>query len=80
MKRYTADWYSLRLTVHQDLDYWTSRVNFQGAHKPLYEARRRCLDDAKVAGIEFAIFHVFGTTMRDSPEKVAGALQWKEQY
>jgi len=79
-KRYAVNWCSLRLTVDPNVDSWTVRVQYLGAHKPLYEAQRRSLDEAKVGGLEFAMFHVVGGGMQDSPEKLARALAWKEQY
>jgi len=78
-KIYAIEWHGLALSVETGVDCWMVHVRVPGDSKMLYEAHRGTLAAAKAAGLEFAIFHD-GDSTPGSPERLAGALTWKEQW
>jgi hypothetical protein len=78
-KRYAVEWKNLALSIDADLDHRTIRVQSRDTGT-LYKAHRSSVDAAKIAGIEFAVFYQGGETLDDSPEKLASALPWREQW
>ena len=79
--RYAARWRDLRVTVEDESTYWTVRVEEPGATTALYKAHRGTLRAAKVAGIEFGVFHRGGSAVVDqSPEQLAEVLSWTVEW
>jgi len=70
----------MALSVAHESDGWAVRVQALGGAGTLYQAQRSSVAAAKVAGVEFAMFHVGVETLADTPEKLAGALAWREQW
>src|SRR5690348_8596080 len=79
--RNAARWSDLRVTVEDECTYWTVRVEEPGATTALYKAHRGTLRAAKVAGIEFAVFHRGGSAVVDqSFEQLALVLSWNVEW
>jgi len=71
----------LRVTVENESSYWTVRVEESGFTTALHKAHRGTLRAAKLAGIEFAVFHLGGPAVVDqSPEQLAETLGWKMEW
>jgi hypothetical protein len=79
-KRYAVHWNDMALSVENDSDCWTVRVQALADVRTLYKAHRSTVDAAKVAGIEFAMFRLGGATLTGSPERLADTLAWKERW
>lgn|SRR6478672_7558738 len=77
--RWAVEWNNLRITVSDGASSCTVRVQASDNDKILYNAHRSTVAGAKLAGVEFAIFHT-GSASFQSPETVTRSLAWRQNY
>ncbi|PWU03303.1 MAG: hypothetical protein C5B51_19150 [Terriglobia bacterium] len=77
---YRANWNDLRFSVELDAEQWTLRVQGCSEERVLYSGRRGSLGAAKTAAAEFALFRQGGIGYCQSPEALAGRIEWKEYW
>jgi hypothetical protein len=60
--RYRLVWENLRLTVEPHEEHWQAFVYDETTCAVLYRAERMSVHGAKVSGVEFALWHLFGAS------------------
>jgi hypothetical protein len=76
-KGFWLDYEHLRMTVEPHESHWQTFVFDRKASLVLYRAERNTMHGAKVAAMEFALFHLLGPTHGKDPEEIAERLGWR---
>src|SRR5260370_38451870 len=76
-KGFWLDYEHLRLAVQSHEGHWQAFVFDGKASLVLYRAERNTTHGAKVAAVEFALFHLLGPAHGQDPEDVTERLGWR---
>ena len=76
-KGFWLDYEHLRLTVERHESHWQAFVFDRKASLVLYRAERNTTHGAKVAAVEFSLFHLLGPAHGQDPEDITERLGWR---
>jgi len=76
-KGFWHDYEHLRLAVRLHEGHWQAFVFDRKASLVLYRAERNTTHGAKVAAVEFALFHLLGPAHGKDPEEITERLAWR---
>ena len=75
--RYAAEWQNLKLVIQEQEHYWQSFVyDFENCDV-LYTSKRRTIDSAKVAALDFVAAHCYGPGHDLNLNTIAEMLLWE---
>jgi hypothetical protein len=74
---YRLLWENLRLMIEPVGEHWQSFVYDETTGEVLYRAERMSIHGAKVSGVEFALWRLFGESHGQDAESIAERLPWE---
>jgi hypothetical protein len=76
-KGFWLDYEHLRLAVQSHEGHWQAFVFDRKASLVLYRVERNTTHGAKVAAVEFALFHLLGPAHGQDPEEITERVAWR---